>query len=634
MINEEKEYILMDDNNENKNIEIINRIIKNICISDFTKNNKNEGIHYNIIIINNIKIVIINIPVTNLIAVGIVSKGTKTSLTRLYLLNIIVSFVNYTGDKKDYFKSGQMKENKAVSKINNINFSNYLNSKIYDSFLSIPIQIYFGKMIQKIFKKRTLYIKNIYYTNYYLIDSNNNKIILSLENLYNKDKHNNPELKIFRKKKIKKELLFYCNELKKKYIEKYNMTFSENEYQKFFIKLEYKSTYPRRTFIIKFLPILNGMCIIHEFIQLKLSTYEKGDKTKEKYKEKNIIYGYELNDKEDSFNNLFENEHYILKQLHLFIIESLFCSNPSFSRVFYLNKRPKIYFSEEILDIIDDQINDFLEKNKNLSLYLQSQANKNNYLSKKIIQKIINRLYEEYIQINSAEKILHKSSSALPLNTFKNNISFKDINFWKKSNSLQITKDEALTYLFNSIKFNKNIDQNDITIDLNDDKTNGNRVSNEDPRVSELIDRNSKPSIRLSDLLSENVKISPLQEKMKNGGETIRNYYPFPRDSETNTNNKMINKNSWNNNKIENEEMSLGTKIKNKYYNINNNNNINLNDYNAIFNRKRNKHIFLYNNNFLNGKNNEGFFINEKMSTEHLNQNDKSDKLLNKKMFD
>ena len=634
MINEEKEYILMDDNNENKNIEIINRIIKNICISDFTKNNKNEGIHYNIIIINNIKIVIINIPVTNLIAVGIVSKGTKTSLTRLYLLNIIVSFVNYTGDKKDYFKSGQMKENKAVSKINNINFSNYLNSKIYDSFLSIPIQIYFGKMIQKIFKKRTLYIKNIYYTNYYLIDSNNNKIILSLENLYNKDKHNNPELKIFRKKKIKKELLFYCNEFKKKYIEKYNMTFSENEYQKFFIKLEYKSTYPRRTFIIKFLPILNGMCIIHEFIQLKLSTYEKGDKTKEKYKEKNIIYGYELNDKEDSFNNLFENEHYILKQLHLFIIESLFCSNPSFSRVFYLNKRPKIYFSEEILDIIDDQINDFLEKNKNLSLYLQSQANKNNYLSKKIIQKIINRLYEEYIQINSAEKILHKSSSALPLNTFKNNISFKDINFWKKSNSLQITKDEALTYLFNSIKFNKNIDQNDITIDLNDDKTNGNRVSNEDPRVSELIDRNSKPSIRLSDLLSENVKISPLQEKMKNGGETIRNYYPFPRDSETNTNNKMINKNSWNNNKIENEEMSLGTKIKNKYYNINNNNNINLNDYNAIFNRKRNKHIFLYNNNFLNGKNNEGFFINEKMSTEHLNQNDKSDKLLNKKMFD
>ena len=634
MINEEKEYILMDDNNENKNIEIINRIIKNICISDFTKNNKNEGIHYNIIIINNIKIVIINIPVTNLIAVGIVSKGTKTSLTRLYLLNIIVSFVNYTGDKKDYFKSGQMKEIKAVSKINNINFSNYLNSKIYDSFLSIPIQIYFGKMIQKIFKKRTLYIKNIYYTNYYLIDSNNNKIILSLENLYNKDKHNNPELKIFRKKKIKKELLFYCNELKKKYIEKYNMTFSENEYQKFFIKLEYKSTYPRRTFIIKFLPILNGMCIIHEFIQLKLSTYEKGDKTKEKYKEKNIIYGYELNDKEDSFNNLFENEHYILKQLHLFIIESLFCSNPSFSRVFYLNKRPKIYFSEEILDIIDDQINDFLEKNKNLSLYLQSQANKNNYLSKKIIQKIINRLYEEYIQINSAEKILHKSSSALPLNTFKNNISFKDINFWKKSNSLQITKDEALTYLFNSIKFNKNIDQNDITIDLNDDKTNGNRVSNEDPRVSELIDRNSKPSIRLSDLLSENVKISPLQEKMKNGGETIRNYYPFPRDSETNTNNKMINKNSWNNNKIENEEMSLGTKIKNKYYNINNNNNINLNDYNAIFNRKRNKHIFLYNNNFLNGKNNEGFFINEKMSTEHLNQNDKSDKLLNKKMFD
>jgi hypothetical protein len=58
-------------------------------------------------------------------------------------------------------------------------------------------------MIQKIFKKRTLYIKDIYYKNFYLIDLNNNKIVLSLDNLYNKDKNNNNniELKIFKKKK-------------------------------------------------------------------------------------------------------------------------------------------------------------------------------------------------------------------------------------------------------------------------------------------------------------------------------------------------------------------------------------------------------------------------------------------------
>jgi hypothetical protein len=616
---------------------IINRIIKNVCVSDFKKNNKNEGIHYNFFIISNIKIVVINIPMTNLVAVGIFSRGTKTSIIRFYLLYMIISFINYTGDKNDYFKSDQIKEINAVSKMNNINFSNFLHSKIYDSFLSIPTQIYFGKMIQKIFKKRTLYIKDIYYKNFYLIDLNNNKIVLSLDNLYNKDKNNNNniELKIFKKKKIKKELLFFCKELKKEYIDKNKMNFSEFEFQKYFIKLEYKATYPRRTFIIKFLPILNGMCIIHEYIQLKLSTFEKGDTIKEKYKEKDVIYGFDLNDKNDSCNYLFENEHYILKQLHLFIIESLFCSNSSFSSFFYFDKRPKIYFSKEILDIINNQIVEFLEKNKNVSLYLQSQTNKNNYFSKKIIQKIINQLYEEYIQINSAEKILHKSSSALPLKSSINSLSFKDINFGKKSNSLQITKDEALTYLFNSIKFNKNIDPNDITIDLNDDKNNDNDNENKSPRVSELIDRNSKPSLRLSDLLAENINICPTQEKMKNGGDIIQNYHPFPRDSELNSN--SINKDSWNNYKKESEEINIGTKMRKKYYynNLISNNN-NHNEYNSIYNinHKKNKHIFSYNNNNVyNDKNNERFFLNEKMSVEHLNQNDKSDKLLNKRLF-
>jgi hypothetical protein len=216
-----------------------------------------------------------------------------------------------------------------------------------------------------------------------------------------------------------------------------------------------------------------------------------------------------------------------------------------------------------------------------------------------------------------------------------NSLSFKDINFGKKSNSLQITKDEALTYLFNSIKFNKNIDPNDITIDLNDDKNNDNDNENKSPRVSELIDRNSKPSLRLSDLLAENINICPTQEKMKNGGDIIQNYHPFPRDSELNIN--SINKDSWNNYKKESEEINIGTKMRKKYYynNLISNNN-NHNEYNSIYNinHKKNKHIFSYNNNNVyNDKNNERFFLNEKMSVEHLNQNDKSDKLLNKRLF-
>jgi hypothetical protein len=49
------------------------------------------------------------------------------------------------------------------------------------------------------------------------IDLNDGKIVLSLDILYNKDKHNNnnKELKIF-KKKIKKELLFFLQRIKKR----------------------------------------------------------------------------------------------------------------------------------------------------------------------------------------------------------------------------------------------------------------------------------------------------------------------------------------------------------------------------------------------------------------------------------
>ena len=216
----------------------------------------------------------------------------------------------------------------------------------------------------------------------------------------------------------------------------------------------------------------------------------------------------------------------------------------------------------------------------------------------------------------------------MPLKSSLDNISFKDINFGKKSNSLQITKDEALTYLFNSIKYNKNIDPNDITIDLNDDKNNDNDNDDKSIRVSELIDRNSKPSLRLSDLLAENVNICPTHEKMKNGGDIIQNYHHFPIDSELNFN--SINKDFRNNYKKESEEINIGTKIRKKIYYNNNN------EYNSIFNNhKKNKHIFFYNNNnnVHIDRNNERFLLNEKMSAENLNQNDKSDKLLNKRLF-
>ena len=567
--------------NEKRNTDIIiTKIIKNICVSDFKKNNLNIGIHYNNFIFGEIKISLINIPVTNVIAVGVFSKNTKSSIIRLFLLNMIVSFLNYIGDKNDYFKSKQYKEINSINKMNKLNFSNFLQSKIYDSFLSIPIQMHFSKTIQKVFKKRALYIKDIYYKNYYLVDLNTNKTILTLDSLH-KNKNIEQELRINKQKELWGELLFHSQNLKKDYIKKNKMAFSGMDYQNFFVKIEYLTTYPRRAFIIKFLPLLNGICIIHEYIQLKISTFE-GDEKKE-YKEKKIIYGY------DSYDNIFrntktsyfENEHPVLKQVHFFLIESLFCSNSSLPFFFILTKIPKIYFSEEILEIINSQIAEYMKNEKNFSSKLK--FNHDNY-SKKIIQKIINILYDDYIQINSGEKILHKSSSALPLKALNGDLlNFRIVNSGKISHNLQLTKNDALIYLFNTIKFNKNINPNDITIDLNDEKKNRDNDIDDDkasiPRISDLIgagERFSKPSLRFSDLLSEKISTHPTHQKQK-----IEVYQesPFPLDSEDNDY-KGTAENLKVDIKKDYEEMSIGTKIKKKYKN---------NDNYKLINNKSNK---------------------------------------------
>ena len=588
IINDNNE-VKRDSHNKNNNFNmdlIISRIIKSICMSDFKKTKKNEGIHYNTILFNRLKMSIINIPVTNLIALGIFSQETKSSIIRIYLLNMIISFLNYIGDKNDFFKSKKFNDIKSLNKMNFINFTNSLYSKIYDTFLSIPIQIHFSHIIKKIFKRRNLYIKDIYYKNYYLIDLNSNKIVLSLETLHDKNNEKEPVLKTSNQKKLWDELIFHCHNLKNDYIKKNNKIFNGIDYQNFFVKIEYKVTYPRRNFIIKFLPLLNGMCIIHEYIQLKLSTFEGNDKRI--YNEKNIIYGYDAYDNifRNSDNRYFENEHFLLKQVHYFIIESLFCSNSSLSYFFVLNRKPKIYFSEEILDIIDNEVNDFLkETNNNMEL------NPNSY--NEIINRIINVLYEEFIQINNNEKIVHKTCNLISNKKFKNDLILKEIESLNKNKSLVITKNETLIFLFNSIQFNKNINPNDITIDLNDERISLLRITQNDhdefpsPRRSNLIKKKNTPnSIRLSELLAEKTSLNPFRNTLKQKKSLLSRDSKFPHDTEVieeqyteKTNPLKEEDNDNNNNYNQNSKSSY-----NQYNIINTNTNNILDKNNIVYN--------------------------------------------------
>ena len=479
---------------------IISKIIKNIYLYDYKKS-KNKGIYYHSISFTGIKISIVYIPVTNLIALGIFSQETKSAITRLFLLNMIVSFINYTDDKHEFFNSKQFNELNSLNKMNNDNYTAFLQSKIYDTFLSIPLQIHFEWISKAIFKRRGLYTKDILYKNFYLIDLDNDKIVLTLESLHDKYSGKEPSLKISDHIDIWNDLIFHCHNLKSYYIRKNNKIFNKMDYLNFFVKIEFKATYPRRNFIIKFLPLLNGMCIIHEYIQFKLSTFE-GEQYKT-YKEINIIHGYYAYNTatQNNYNRYFENEHAIIKQIHNFIVESLFCSNSSY--FFFLSRKPKIYFSEEILAIIDKEVNDFFKNNEDNRLNTYEISTSNTNYTNEIMNRIINVLYEEFIQINANnlnntnnEINLRKSSIKSSYNKIDRKSLIKEIGKLNNDDSLQITKNETLMALFNSIQFNQNINPNDITLDLNNE-----RISQ--LRITQNIDNDEIPSSLRSDTFNK-----------------------------------------------------------------------------------------------------------------------------------
>ena len=542
---------------------------------------------------------------------------------------MIISYINFEGDKDDFLKSKiyyelNMNNNNKINEQENINFINAINPKLYDTFLSIPIQMHFSRVIKKIFKRQTLYIKDIYYKNYYLIDIENEKIILSLETLNDKNNGKDPEFKTSNQKAIWKELMLHCHNLKNDYIKKNNMTFNGIDYKNFFVKIEFKVTYPRRNFIIKFLPLFNGMCLIHEYIQKKLSTFDTDEK--KSYNEKSIFYGYEEYDNifKNSDNRYFENEHPILKQIHFFFIETLFCSKSDISYFFTLRRKPKIYFSEEILEIIEKELIKYMNEenveNKKLNSNMENSFEE---YSNDIINRIINVLYEEYIQLNTSKKnVIQKPSN---LNKRKD-ILMKLIDSLDKKKSLQLSKSETLVYLFYSIQYNKNINPNDITIDLNDERisqmqndinTNNNDI-NMNLTSSDITLKKRQNSIRLSELLSEKISMRPSKD---NGIGYTKRDSKFPYDTEI----EEVKENSENNyDNINIKELDAPFKEAEVEYNngndisnnINNNDNDNIN-YNNI-NILDNNEIMNNNINYINNDDNNYVFEINNVNSEHL----------------
>jgi len=168
---------------------------------------------------------------------------------------------------------------------------------------------------------------------------------------------------------------------------------------------------------------------------------------------------------------------------------------------------------------------------------------------------------------------------------------------------LQLSKSEALVYLFYSIQYNKNINPNDITIDLNDERIsqmqldNNNNEINNNITSSEISLKKMQNSLRLSELLSEKISMRPSKE---NGGGVTKRDSKFPYDTEI----EEVKENSENNyDNININELDAPIKESEVEYNNGNNvysneqekNDVSNNDNNNDLNKSGDNNI---NNNF------------------------------------
>ena len=460
---------------EYKNI-LRNIIIKINKIGNIKHRNGNiitENIYFNMFVIGNRdKVVILRIGDINIVSLGVFSKETKTSIIKIYLLNNLIMFLNYLDIESN-------------SSFSNINTNNNLQINLYKEFFLSSFNAYFILITRQLFQRQKYKLKNIFYKNYSLIELNSNKIIFSFESLYNNKESNGDkyQIKINNKEHIWNEVLYHCHILKNNYIKQYSINFNEENYDNYFVIFELKSTFPRRTFIIKFLPILNGVCIIHEFVQTKLSSNEGNEINH--YKEYESLYGYfnEINTLSQKTANstqskliLFRNEPNFIKKINCFFLGSLSLKNQH-KDLFFSRKNNNIFICEDVLKIINNCL-----------------INENSLNNNIIIREIEKKLYDEYLQENKQKdndidsNIYHNKNIFL----FSNDDYLTEENLSQKMD-LNITKEYILSILFSKNKLKNTYLTKDKEISLLSKKFLGSKK--DCTKLSEILNENISENI-------------------------------------------------------------------------------------------------------------------------------------------
>lgn len=579
-------------------------IIKKLAKINEISKIKKEALHYYLISNEKIKIVILNIEKTNLYLLGSFNSSIHASIIKIFLLHILLSFLNYMGEKssfisKDFSKSinengsdtidiGKInvysnKEsiNKDIISTDNNNYMegndnlDLLYTRIYENFLLLPIIKFFILITKNIFIRRNYYNNGAIYKNLYLVEIDTGQILFSMENLYNLHNGYHPNQNTILNTYIWKEILYRGKLLKKQYIKSLGKILDFEDSQQYFTRIELRSTFPRMIFIIRFMPLLNGVLLINEY---EWKSYSNEDISDDEYKEIDILNGSSLSkdneseEDDDDDEVLLINEPKFIKERQYFFINFFLSTNSNINEIFYIKNSQIKYFSNGLLNSI----------NKIVTKY-NSDLNQKDLNIEKILININNQLYNEYLQINNNEDkshiyigsniIIYKNINNLNNEKEKDIIDLKllDEDGYKIINQYQwnIISCPYLKYLFQInekfiliilFNFRKDRKKNELTLNLSkfddisfldkeDKKNNEENIKNENK--SSLINISDKLTDLLEDKISEYIE-SP-ENKINNS------YYKDKQNYIKKIKNENFNKNEENNlenNKISDEDKS------------------------------------------------------------------------------
>lgn len=211
----------------------------------------------------------LNLPQSKLCIIGYFKAHINSFLAKTLLIHLLIAFINF--------------QNKIEDKL----IQCY--QEVFSKCFCFPLINNFSKIFNIIMKKQELNLVNIKYKTFYLIDLSSNSILFNLNAFHNK-KH----IQIEKNDGIWKEILYHSHNLMMEYNAKNKKKYNAFYSSEYCVKLECRATYPRYIFIIKFLPVLHGISLVHVYLQKKLSHVSEGNESENKtYKEYDVIYGTE-----------------------------------------------------------------------------------------------------------------------------------------------------------------------------------------------------------------------------------------------------------------------------------------------------------------------------------------------------